>query len=137
MRKRIVNSTDFYCQCILTKIYTGSKIQHNERRFTLDPKNWKAEIGESEVRTTGNFYDPRRTERGGRGSRKRQGAAKEPCGMDHQTVSRYVTKNQEIKKGSSSYRGKYRTTQRNTGLRQRTLFIVAFLLPLSSHFQLR
>ncbi len=43
---------------------------------------------------------------------------------------------QEVKKAARD-RGKYRATQRNVGLRQRTLLILASLLRTSSQFQLR
>ncbi len=124
---------------VLTMSFHKSKIRKLERRFTLDPKNRKAENRKS---TNGNDFlhsdEGRQGER--RGSEIERQASRTHALYVGCSKSRRNGENnceQEIKKGLPSYRGKYRTPQRNTGLRQRTLFIVAFLLPLSSQFQLR
>ena len=124
---------------VLTKNFSKSKILKLERRFQYDTQNRASENRESANRD--DFLHPdegRQSER--RGSAvERQTSRANTFNVGCSESCRNGEKNceQEIKTGRSQTVESTGRPKCNTGLRQRTLFIVAFLLPLSSQFQLR
>ncbi len=124
---------------LLTMVKCPHKMCDTERRFYFDSQTWKA-TGREASRTSG--HDPierRRTSKRRAGQIERQASGKGPVVLDCSKDCRVVGEvdRQEVKQAARTPWKDFGRPKYPTGLRQRTLFIVAFLLPLSSQHQLR